>query len=189
MASYTALFDANVLASIRLADIGIRLASTGLFRIQWSEDIHEEWMRSVAEMHQHITPEQMQRRREHMDLAMPDAIVTGYRSLIVGEPLPDKDDRHVLAAAIVGRADVIVTFNLRDFPAEDLEPFGLEAQHPDVFFDFQRTLNPDLFQAVVKQARAALIKPEISADEYLDSLRRQGLQVVAGELQKVKGLL
>lgn len=47
--------------------------------------------------------------------------------------LPDPDDRHVLAAAIRCRADVIVTMNLRDFPSEGLAAFGMEAQHPDEY--------------------------------------------------------
>ena len=57
----------------------------------------------------------------------------GYEDLIEGLHLPDPDDRHVLAAAIRGRTDVIVTANVRDFPPEILTPFEIEAQHPDEF--------------------------------------------------------
>jgi hypothetical protein len=51
--------------------------------------------------------------------------VSGYEPLIEGLKLPDPDDRHVLAAAVKAGAQVIVTRNLRDFPAADLEPSGL----------------------------------------------------------------
>jgi hypothetical protein len=51
-----------------------------------------------------------------MDLHAVDALVTGYEDLIPGLHLPDPNDRHVLAAAIRGQADVIVTMNLRDLP-------------------------------------------------------------------------
>ncbi len=61
-----------------------------------------------------------------MDKNAEDALVTGYEDLIEGLHLPDLDDRHVLAAAIRGRADVIVTANVRDFPTEILTPFEIE---------------------------------------------------------------
>ena len=65
--------------------------------------------------------------------AVADCLVTGHEPLIDGLALPDPDDRHVLAAAIRCHAQVIVTHNLRDFPASALAPFGLEAQPPDLF--------------------------------------------------------
>ncbi len=68
-----------------------------------------------------------------MDAHAKDSLVVGYESLIDFVTLPDPKDRHVLAAAIKGRADVIVTFNLKDFPADVLEAYDLSAQHPDVF--------------------------------------------------------
>jgi hypothetical protein len=66
-----------------------------------------------------------------MDKHAVDALVTGYEDLIPGLQLPDPDDRHVLAAAIRGHADVIVTMNLRDFPSDTIGSFGIEVQHPD----------------------------------------------------------
>gem|GEM_PF-5005500 len=68
-----------------------------------------------------------------MDEHFPEAVVSGYETLIAELDLPDVHDRHVLAAAIHGCASVIVTLNLRDFPADRLAPHGLEAQHPDDF--------------------------------------------------------
>jgi hypothetical protein len=62
-----------------------------------------------------------------------DCLVEQFEPLIAGLDLPDPGDRHVLAAAIRGRADVIVTRNLRDFPPDRLAPYGIEAQHPDTF--------------------------------------------------------
>lgn len=73
----------------------------------------------------------LERTRQLMDQATLDSIVTGYESLIPALVLPDSDDRHVLAAAIVGRCDVIVTDNLKHFPEEELSLYGLDAQHPD----------------------------------------------------------
>jgi predicted nucleic acid-binding protein len=189
LASFAALFDADVLASVRLTDIAIRLARTGLFRMLWSATIHNEWGRVVAKLHPHITAEQIDRRRSQMDLAMPQALVADFEMLVGGLALPDPDDRHVLAAAIKARADVIVTFNLKDFPDAALEPFGIEAQHPDVFLSYQRTLDETRFLRVIKEARAALINPPVTADDYVAGLRRQGLQTIADELEKAKPLI
>ena len=63
-----------------------------------------------------------------MDEATRDSLVTGYEPLIASLTLPDPDDRHVLAAAIAGRCDVIVTQNLKHFPDAALAPFEIEAQ-------------------------------------------------------------
>jgi len=68
-----------------------------------------------------------------MNASVPDCLVTNYKKLANSIELPDPDDRHVLAAAIVGHADAIVTFNTKDFPQAVLQPYGIEVQHPDEF--------------------------------------------------------
>jgi hypothetical protein len=70
-----------------------------------------------------LTEQDLAGTRRAMDAAVLDCLVTGYAALIPTLELPDPDDRHILAAAIVGRADVIVTFNQADFPAEVLAPY------------------------------------------------------------------
>jgi hypothetical protein len=80
------------------------------------------------------TARALERTRDLMDTCIRDCLVTGHERLIPSLELPDPDDRHVLAAAIVGRCDAIVTQNLKDFPAEALAPFQIETQHPDGFF-------------------------------------------------------
>ena len=95
----------------------------------------------------------------------------------------------MLAAAIVGRADVIVTFNLKDFPSESLEAYGIEAQHPDVFLNHQRTLDEALFLSAVKAVRARLSRPKYEVDAYLAHLRNAQLPIIAGELEKAKSLI
>lgn len=75
----------------------------------------------------------LDRTRQLMNEAIRDVTVTGYEHLIDKLELPDPNDRHVLAAAIHARAQVIVTRNLRDFPGDTLGPWDIEAQHPDIF--------------------------------------------------------
>src|SRR6202050_1213100 len=103
----------------------MHLAMTGLFRAKWSDDVHEEWMTRLLENRPDLSREKLERNRMLMDKHATDALVTGYEDLIEGLQLPDPDDRHVLAAAIRGRADVIITANVRDFPADILTPFEI----------------------------------------------------------------
>ncbi len=78
----------------------MHLALTDLFRPKWTDDIHEEWMRSVLKTRPDLRREQLERTRDLMNAHVRDCLVTGYEDLIQGLALPDPDDRHVLAAAI-----------------------------------------------------------------------------------------
>lgn len=171
MPAVTALLDANVLYPAPLRDCMMRLALTGVFRARWSNDIHEEWMRNVLENRPDLTRERLERTRDLMNAHAGDCLVTGYEPLIPALVLPDEDDRHVLAAAIVGRADVIVTFNLKDFPDDALRSFAITAQHPD---DFVCDLI-DLDGAAVRAQRASLKNPPRTAPDLLQTLRDNGL--------------
>lgn len=108
-----------------------------------------------------------------MDLHAADALVTGYESLIPGLWLPDPNDRHVLAAAILARADVIVTANLRDFPEEIVGAFGIEAQHPDEFILNLLDLAPGIVAAAAEEHRQSLKNPGKTLPEYLATLEIQ----------------
>jgi hypothetical protein len=89
-----------------------------------------------------------------MDHALPDACVSGYERLVPAIELPDPDDRHVVAAAIRAKAQVIVTFNEKDFPAAVLEEIDLATQHPDTFLRHLTDLAPN----IVRTRLAMMIK-------------------------------
>jgi hypothetical protein len=121
-----------------------------------------------------------------MDANVRDCLVTGYECLIPALVLPDPDDAHVLAAAVHGGANIIVTFNLKDFPAAILAPHGIEAQHPDEFITNLIGLNaPKVIQAVRGQ-RAGLRNPPRTADELLDILLQQQLPETVRLLRRFK---
>ena len=163
----------------------MHLALTGLFRAKWSADVHEEWISALLEKRPDLTREKLERTRAFMDLHATDALVTGYEDLIPGLQLPDPDDRHVLGAAIRGQADVIVTMNLRDFPADVVGAFGIEAQHPDEFVLHLLDLASGLVIAAAETHRQSLKNPPRTANEYLESLERQGLTQTACALREV----
>ena len=125
---FTAVYDACVLYPAPLRDLLMHLALTDLFRAKWSDRIHDEWTSNLLKNRPDLTAEQLAWTRTRMDAHVPEALVAGFEGLIPSLVLPDLDDRHVLAVAIHGRADVIVTKNLKHFPAAALATFGIEAQ-------------------------------------------------------------
>ena len=180
--AYTALLDACVLYSAPVRDLMLRLAVTDLYRAKWSADIHAEWMRNLAAKRSDIPQASIDRLRVLMDVHVRDALVENYESLIPSLALPDPNDRHVLAAAIVGRADLIVTYNLADFPSAALALYGIEAQHPDEFLRHQFDLAPDMVCSVVHELRTGLKKPPRSVEQYLATLEAHGLRELTAAL-------
>lgn len=135
MAHFVALYDACVLHPAPLRDLLMHLAVSGLYRARWTNRIHEEWIRSVLARRPDVLREALERSRQAMDDHVDDCLVSGYEGLESQLALPDPDDRHVVAAAILCQAGTIVTYNLKDFPEDVLAPLGITAQHPDQFIE------------------------------------------------------
>ncbi len=167
----------------------MHLAITDLFRAKWTDEIHNEWIRNVLKNRPDLTMERLHRTRDLMNSNVRDCLVLGYEDLIPSLNLPDKNDRHVLAAAICAGADVIVTYNLSDFPATILKQYGIEAQHPDQFITYLIDLAPSVICAVVKRQRLSLKKPPQTVEQLLLAYERQGLTKTVAELRVYKELL
>lgn len=189
MATFTALYDACVLYPAPLRDLLMGLAGTGLFRARWTDAIHNEWIENLLENEPHRDRAKLERTRTLMNAAVLDCLVTGYESLIPTLTLPDPDDRHVLAAAIRGRADVIVTYNLKDFPAEILSNYGTQAQHPDDFVSNLISHDTEAVYTAVKEQRARLKNPPRSVEDFLAALEKQSLAQTVSHLRKASELI
>lgn len=170
-----ALYDANVLYPAPLRDFLIRLAMTGLVSARWSDTIHEEWTRNLLKNRPDLRRDQLERTRTLMELAVPGARVENFEHRIAALNLPDPHDRHVLAAAIEGDAETIVTFNTRDFPQAVLGPYGIQAQPPDDLVLDLLSRHPETIHALVRAHRRELRNPPKTVDEYLEVLGRVGL--------------
>jgi PIN domain len=185
----TVLLDANVLYPAPMRDIFLQLVVMGLFRAKWTKDIHREWIEALLCNEPHRDRKVLVRTRSLMDQSIRDCLVTGYEALIPQIALPDPDDRHVLAAAIVGRCGIVVTRNLRHFPASALAPYAIEVQHPDAFLSNHLDLAPGVFCGAVRKVRARLTNPPFPVDDYLANLQRVGLVAVASELKQFSVLI
>lgn len=183
MAKFTVVLDACVLYPAPLRDLLMHLTVTDLFKAHWTDQIHEEWINALLRR-DGFERSKLERVKALMNKHAKDALVTGYEPLIDSLELPDKDDRHVLAAAIRCNADAIVTKNLKDFPADILKPFSIEAIHPDDFLYYQLELSVPLFCSALKRMRQSLKNPEKTAEELLLILRKQELPQTCLALEK-----
>lgn len=183
--NFTALYDACVLYPAPLRDLLMQLALTDLFRARWTDQIHDEWIRNVLKNRSDLTLKQLTRTREFMNSSVRDSLISDYEYLIASLELPDTDDRHILAAAIVGRVNVIITFNLKDFPKLILNRHNIEAQHPDDFISSLLDLSSPTVRDAAEVCRTRLKNPSKSIDEYLEILLKQGLTISVSMLQEL----
>ena len=173
--AFVALYDANVLYGNTLRDLLIRLAMAGRMQAKWTNRILDEMQRNLAVNRPGIPEEKLGRLRLLMNSAVRDCLVEGYEPLIEGLKLPDPDDRHVLAAAIKAGAQIIVTSNLKDFPAKDLAAWNIEAKSPDDFVLDPIDLDGRVVWACVQQIADSRINPPETVDDVLDALEAAGL--------------
>ncbi|MGA9965923.1 MAG: PIN domain-containing protein [Terriglobales bacterium] len=140
---YSAVLDACVLVPMALCDLLLRLAEEpAMYRPVWSEQILAEMGRALK-IKLHRSSEEVAWRRQQMKEAFPEAMVTVPSALLKAvECIPDKNDRHVLAAAIMARADAIVTQNTRHFPKDCCEKYGVLCQTPSDFLIDRYRLHP-----------------------------------------------
>ena len=114
------VLDACTLYPAALRDVLMRMALHRLIQARWTDAIHDEWINAVLRNRPDLSREKLQRTRELMDLHAEDSLVTGYEPKIHELELPDANDRHVLAAAIKAKAEIILTWNTKDFPKAKL---------------------------------------------------------------------
>lgn len=185
--AFVVIYDACVLYPAPLRDLLIRVARTGVVRAQWSNLILDECFWNILANRPDLQPAALERTRELMNKAVPDSLVTGFEHLVDGLDLPDPGDRHVLAAAVRAGAQVIVTVNLKDFPAVKLKPYGVAAIHPDDFLLDLLDLAPGAIASVVVEQAAGLKNPPRTVQDLLGTLRDQGLVQSVAKLHEVFG--
>lgn len=187
-AGYTAILDANVLYPALLRDLLLSLAHAGLYVARWTPTIEDEWVRNLLAAFPGKEAAIRATAAEARQ-AIPDCLIDGYLQIVPSLALPDPDDRHVLAAAIVGHADAIVTSNVKDFPASALAPYGIELQTPDEFVANQIMLHKIRALKAIKAMRARWKRPEMTAQQMLELMVQRDLPMTAAHLADAVELL
>lgn len=176
------LYNANVLYPFHLRNLLVQLGVNDIVEPRWTDMIHDEWIRNLAATGI-AGRDRLLRTRDIMKRVLPGADVSGYESLIDGLSLHDPDDRHVLAAAITGGADIILTFNVRHFPASALDPFGIACREPDGFLCELYESDPEAVLAVADAARLNLSRTEPDQSAFIEAVIRQRLPGFAEQLR------
>lgn len=187
-ARYTVILDACVLYPRLLRDVLLSLAHADLYTARWTLEIEQEWTTALLKQYPGMEAS-VGRSVEAMREAVPDCLVTGHQPFIKALDLPDPEDRHVLAAAIRGHADAIVTFNAKDFPVEILQRFDVELQSPDQFVLNQLMLQPPRSLTAIKQMRLRWNRPQMTAEAMVDLFEQRQLVRTAAHLRDVIDLI
>jgi len=167
-----------------LRDTLLTLAERELFRPLWSDAILDEVRRNVLAK-RNVDPAAFDRTLALMNASFDDALVDDWQPIVIGLELPDPDDRHVLAAAIAGGAQAIVTFNLVDFPTKQFQPHHVDAVHPDSFLLDQLDLSPAVvLNALAKQAQR-FRNPAMDLSGLLARLERCDVPEFTEEVRRI----
>ena len=166
-----------------MRDALLHFAEAGLFRARWSSDIIEEWRRSLLKAKPKLE-ESVTSQINAMRRTFPEACVDGYEDLIEALALPDPDDRHVLAAAIVADAEHIITENIKDFPEESIRKYGIEAVTADDFLASTFELYPADATAALRTMRRNYEKPPFKVADFIFDLQAKGMPKLASMLKQ-----
>ncbi len=177
--SLRAVLDANVLVPIALCDALLHLAEAEVFDPLWSARILDE-TRVALVSDLAISPDKAERRIRHMRTAFGSASVDEDAVALLAPTMTnDPGDRHVLATAVLGRASLIVTLNVRHFPRSVCEAVGIEAIRPDDFLLRQLGREPVAVRDAIAQQIADLTNAPMSLMDLLGALRTWAPRFVA----------
>lgn len=139
--------DACVLFPALVREIVLGAAARGLFRPRWSARVLDEWLIAIARRHGSAAEDGVRTARSRMQARFPDALLPPRPDLEEHLHLPDPADAHVAAAA--APADILLTFNLRDFPARTMSGLAVDVRHPDGFLWELWSHAPEAVEAAV----------------------------------------
>ena len=164
--------DACVLYPPLVRRLLLGTAGQGLYAPLWSARVLDEWRIAVASKQGVLAGDQAVAAQAEMAAQFPAARVESEADAEAAIRLPDSADAHVLAAAVAGAAEILLSFNLRDFPRRVLAARGMEARHPDGFLWELLSLAPERAGAAIG---AALAEAGIAPGRARTALKRAHL--------------
>lgn len=177
---FICVLDTNVIYPLWIRDLLFWFAHYDLYTPKWSKHIFSEWEEVMKR--KGISEKDRSKRITVANEAFPNALVESYEPLVQMLDLPDEKDRHVLAAGIKTNANIIVTNNLKDFPAHYLARYSLCAKSADDFLtdiiDLNHNTSIQAFTDLVLQKK----NPPLDKYEVLDILRKNSLKDTADYL-------
>jgi predicted nucleic acid-binding protein len=178
------LVDTNVLASAAMRDILIELALDDVIRLHWSPMIMAELRRTLLKR-RNAVPARIDSLLAAMNTTLPMASVSPEPGAKLDAPLPDPDDDHVVLAALQAQCSLILTFNMKDFPANQLalEDDDLRSTHPDAFMVHMLTTQAPAILNVIRRILNELNAPPMTIDSYAANLDRSGLPTTSALLR------
>jgi predicted nucleic acid-binding protein len=191
--SFSVILDACVLVPITLCDTLLKLAEQRMYRPLWSDEILAETERNAARFiaangsSTEAALAAAKYRRTQMEQAFPEASIQGYESL-VSCMKNQQDDRHVLAAAVLGHAQVIVTNNTRDFPLSALEPYQIERKTADEFLIDLLGFDPQMVVDAIKDMAAQKTRPPVTNMDMLKRIAKSAPNFAASVILYIESL-
>lgn len=145
------VLDASVLYQELIRNLLLWVAAEGGLDPFWTERILDETRRNLIGDGV-LEPEQWERLRAAMLSAFPDAMLDQPTADAIEHEMPnDEKDRHVLAAAVAGNVELVITNNLRHFEQADLEEVGKQALSPDQLLRELLAVEPTVIHAAMQQ--------------------------------------
>ncbi|GAW49405.1 MULTISPECIES: PIN domain-containing protein [unclassified Nocardioides] len=182
---FAAILDTSVLWPNLQRDFLLSMAVEGLYRPLWSDAILEELQRheAIKLMDRGTSQDEATARAanliELMRTNFDDALVHGWEGLVGSYGLPDPDDEHVVAAAVVGGAGAIVTTNLKDFPSGKV-PLDIQVLGAAEFAANTADVDPARAAATLRTLSDRHLRPPRTPHELLKTLAdRYGMDEVA----------
>ncbi|MBE9035611.1 PIN domain-containing protein [aff. Roholtiella sp. LEGE 12411] len=163
------ILDSCVIYPMPLCDTLMRAAEAELYELHFSQEILDGATRNLVN-NGRMTNAKERYFQEQIKTNFPDAIVE-VPEYLVAAMTNDIGDRHVVAAAIVAKAEVIVTANLKHFTVEALAPYQIEAWHPDDFLVYLDEQHPGIMIKIICQQSNELKRP-VTVTESLDKLEK-----------------
>ena len=171
MAEQLVVLDSCVMFPMYLRDILLRCARAGCYLPYWSQEILDGATRNLV-ITGKMTVERAMKLEATIKAAFPEAMIEvpdGLAEVMTNHPR----DRHVLAAAVTAKANIIVTSNLKDFKEKDLRSWNIKAKHPDTFLTHLYDFDPDSILQVIQRWSQDLKKPPLTFVELLDLLNKE----------------